>query len=191
MNNIETFKEQLNQIKNQELRKLVEIQLNKIPEYFYRVPASSTSKYHNESENGVGGLVRHVKAVFKFAYCLLQLEMYAPLIQYRDEILVAALLHDSIKMGLTESKYTVFEHPKLAAESFKETAIEQNYKDMESIDRICGMICAHSGQWNTNRYSSIVLPKPLSKIEYFLHQCDYLGSRSFVQVSDLDNFERS
>ena len=67
MSNSEEFKEQLKEIKNEKLRDLVEKQLNNIPEYFYHIAASSTSKYHNVQESGEGGLVRHVKAVFKIA----------------------------------------------------------------------------------------------------------------------------
>lgn len=189
MSNSEEFKEQLKEIKNEKLRDLVEKQLNNIPEYFYHIAASSTSKYHNVQESGEGGLVRHVKAVFKIARDLIDLEMFAPISIYRDEILAAAILHDSLKMGQTEQKYTVFEHPKLAAESFEQIALKENYEDQDSIKRICAMILAHSGQWNTNKYSKIILPKPSNKIENFLHLCDYLGSRRYITVTSLDEFD--
>ena len=188
MSKSEVFEEQLKLIHNESLRNLTKIQLEKIPDYFYVTVASSTSKYHNQSENSEGGLVRHVKAVFKLANDLLNIEIFEPLLTHRDEILVAILLHDSIKKGLKESKYTVFEHPKLAADNFKETAIQENYGDMDSIDLICGMICSHSGQWNTNKYSNLVLPKPSNKLEAFVHMCDYLGSRNYINIDKLDDF---
>lgn len=189
MSNSEIFSEQLKEIKNDKLRDLVEKQLNNIPEYFYHIAASSTAKYHNLQEAGEGGLVRHVKAVFKIAKDLLDLEMFKPISEYRDELLTAALLHDSLKMGLSEQKYTVFEHPKLAAESFEQMAIKENYYDLNSVKRICAMIMSHSGQWNTSKYSKTILPKPSNKLENFLHLCDYLGSRRYITVTDLDSFK--
>lgn len=188
MEDSSVFTEQLKQIKNEDLRKLVISQLNSIPKYFYHIAASSTSKYHNLTESGEQGLVRHTKAVFKMAYELLQVEMFAPLCKYRDEILAAALLHDSLKMGLKEQKHTIFEHPQIAAESFEKKAVEEKYPDLATVKRISNMIAAHSGQWNTNKYSKVILPKPNNKPEAFLHMCDYLGSRKYITLSELDEF---
>lgn len=58
---IEIFENELNLIKNVDLRKLVELSLQSAPDYFFTIPASSTGKYHPQYALGEGGLVRHTK----------------------------------------------------------------------------------------------------------------------------------
>lgn len=45
---------------------------------------------------------------------------------------------------------------------------------------------SHIGQWNTNRDGEEVLPKPATKEQKFVHHCDYLASRKFITVEELD-----
>ena len=53
------------------------------------------------------------------------------------------------------------------------------------IKLITNMISSHMGPWNTNNYSDVVLPKPSNKYQRFVHMCDFLASRKFLNV----NFE--
>ena len=50
---------ELNYIKDENFRNNIEKILNSLPEYFWKVAASSTGKYHPEFSLGEGGLVRH------------------------------------------------------------------------------------------------------------------------------------
>ena len=38
-------------------------------------------------------------------------------------------------------------------------------------------------------YSDIILPKPSDKYEFFVHECDYLASRKFIDVKFDENDE--
>ena len=38
------------------------------------------------------------------------------------------------------------------------------------------------GQWNKNKYSKIELPKPELEPQKFVHMCDYLASRKWLEV---------
>ncbi|WP_299054338.1 hypothetical protein [uncultured Eubacterium sp.] len=38
------------------------------------------------------------------------------------------------------------------------------------------------GEWNTDKRSSVVLPKPSDKYGELLHLCDYLASRKDIEV---------
>ena len=38
------------------------------------------------------------------------------------------------------------------------------------------------GPWNTSNYSDVILPKPLMRHQRFIHMCDYLASRKFLDV---------
>ena len=63
-----------------------------------------------------------------------------------------------------------------------------NYNpDFENIEivkrcifRISDAISCHMGQWNTSKYNDKVLPTPHDSISWFVHLCDYLASRKFL-----------
>ena len=38
------------------------------------------------------------------------------------------------------------------------------------------------GPWNTNYKGNEVLPKPKTKYENFVHMCDYLASRKYLNI---------
>lgn len=44
------------------------------------------------------------------------------------------------------------------------------------------MIASHMGEWNTSDYSDITLPLPSNKYERFVHMCDYLSAKKFLDV---------
>ena len=112
--------------------------------------------------------------------------MHASLAKSKDEIITALILHDTVKKGKNGSDYTITEHPLEAANLFIDTAKSYKYEDMEQVERIAGMIRSHMGQWNTDRYGFEVLPKPLTKEQKFVHQCDYLASKKFITIEELD-----
>lgn len=183
----ETFGAQLNLIQDKKLASLIELTLLNAPEYFYTMPASTTGKYHPAYSLGEGGLVRHTKAAVKIANCLLSLEMYNSLAESRDEIIAALILHDTVKKGKQGGDWTVTEHPLQAAELLIGTARACKYEDIDQVERIAGMIRSHMGQWNLDRNGFEALPKPYTKEQKFVHQCDYLASKKFITVEDLDN----
>ena len=55
------------------------------------------------------------------------------------------------------------------------------------IKFLINAIASHMGQWNTNSYSDVVLPKPKTKYQIFVHMCDYLASRKFINVEFDEN----
>lgn len=186
MNKSTAFKSQLLLIQDESLRALVEKNLEATPDYFYTMPASTTGKYHPEYCLGEGGLVRHTKAAVKIAICLLGLEMYGALAVQKDQIVAALVLHDSVKKGKDGTQWTTIEHPLDAADLLINTAKAEAYNNMHEIEVIAGMIRSHMGQWNTDRGNKEVLPKPKSHVEKFVHQCDYLASRKFITIEELD-----
>lgn len=182
MNRLEIFKDELDLIKNKKIKDLVEKCLLDAPEYFFKIPASSTGKYHPVYSLGEGGLVRHTKAAVKLAEDLLSLEMYTKLIDKHDEIIAALILHDSIKKGLKESLYTNATHPLDASKFVKDTSFK--YKITEDfVDEITVLIETHMGQWNKDpRTKKEILAKPVSVTQKFVHMCDYLASRKYLTV---------
>lgn len=180
---MEFFKKELELIKNDKIREQTIQVLEKVNEKFFTEPASSTGKYHPQYALGEGGLYRHTRAAVGIANCLLQLDMfdYFPP-DGKDYIIAAIILHDSCKSGKNwEGKYTKHEHPILAADLIREVLGEEGEPDCEFIECVCPLVESHMGQWNTCRWSKEVLPIPVDDRQKFVHACDYLASRKFLE----------
>jgi hypothetical protein len=151
------------------------------PDYFWSIPASSTGKYHPKYALGEGGLVRHVKATIRIANELFNLEQFNFSDREKQLIKVALLLHDCYKNGINGSEYTVDEHPIIGAKQF----MENSRYVMNAIDRlfVSGCILTHMGKWNKTREGKIIMPKPFTRAQKFVHLCDYLASRKFLEVT--------
>ena len=65
--NYTLFNDELNLIKNERLRRSCVEMLKLLPDYFYKVEASSSGKYHPAFALGEGGLVRHTKVAAQMA----------------------------------------------------------------------------------------------------------------------------
>jgi len=180
----EKFITELNYIHNEEIRYFTKLALDNLPDYFFEVSASSTNKYHPSYALGEGGLVRHTKAATRFANHLLQLEQNQNLFteRERDLIIASIILHDGWKHGNTGSTFTTHEHPQVCADWVKNNEIFNGVLSMEDRQLIASAISSHMGQWNENKRSKIILNKPETEIQKFVHMCDYLASRKDIEV---------
>lgn len=179
------FAEEIRLISDNKLKNVVVSYLDEcVPTYFYVVPASSTGKYHPQYALGAGGLVRHTKAAVKIAEDLLSLEQYETLSEcYHDDIIIALIIHDTFKQGLkAQGGHTKFEHPIYSASAFQ-LFVDKFYPDLSNrVSNISSMVMSHMGQWHRSSRSVVVLPKPKSEAEKFVHMCDYLASRRYLTV---------
>lgn len=181
MEKLKIFNDEINYIKNNQIKKSLETMIEKLPDYFFEVAASSTGKYHPSYALGEGGLVRHTKAAVRIAYELLN----DPAIgdkytnDEKDLMIMGLILHDGLKHGITKEKYTIFEHPLLMAKY-----VEDNQKDLnlstKEIKLLQEIISSHMGPWTKDYQGNEVLPKPKSKYQNFVHMCDYLASRKTI-----------
>lgn len=188
MNKKEVFKKELEYIKNERIRKSAENLLELVPDYFFKVPASSTGKYHPSFSGGDGGLLRHTKVAVRIGKEVLSLEYTNDLFtnDEKDLLLLSIMFHDTQKLGNPEERYTRFDHPLLAASFIKNNQDKTQLTDKE-IELITKVISSHMGQWNKSNYSNIELPKPSDKYEFFVHMCDYLSSKKFLDVKFDEN----
>ena len=189
MNKEEMFLDELELIKDEKLSEaLLEI-IEMLPEYWFHEAASSTGKYHPEYALGEAGLLRHSKAAMRIGYELLN----DPCIgdkytnHEKDLMLMSLLVHDGLKLGLPQEKYTRFDHPilmgKFILDNYKEIGITK--EDAEFMDNV---IKTHMGPWTTDYNGNEVLEKPKNKYQNFVHMCDYLASRKCILVPfDKDN----
>ena len=184
----DVFKKELSYIKNSKYKENALILIDLLPDYFFEVAASSTGKYHPSFSLGEGGLVRHTKAAFKIGYELLNNESIGNIFnqEEKDLMLIAILLHDGLKHGIEKSKYTVAEHPVIICDYIKENKDKLTLTDNE-IMFICNVIESHMGPWNTDYKGNVILPKPSNKYQKFVHMCDFLSSKKFLDIKFENN----
>lgn len=186
--NYTIFNDELNLIKNERLKESCIELLKLLPDYFYHVEASSSGKYHPAFALGEGGLVRHTKVAVKIADEIIKTESVGNVFtgDEKDMILISLMLHDGLKKGLVEEKYTRFDHPVLMGDFVIEHSDKTKLSSLEA-KMISENIKSHMGEWNTNPYSTVVLPKPINKYQKMVHMCDLLASRKFLNVNFNNN----
>ena len=186
--NVEVFNKEYEYIKSDRYKKCAKELVSLLPDYFFKVAASSTGKYHPSFALGDGGLVRHTKVAVKIAYELLENDSIGHKFtdDEKDLIIMSIIMHDGLKHGKEESKYTLFDHPIIVCNHIKENKDKLSLND-EEINFITKVISSHMGQWNTNSYSDVVLPLPKDKYQRFVHMCDFLASRKFLDVKFENN----
>lgn len=181
---MEHFEKELEWIEDESIRNMTKHVIKWMPDWFWYEPASSTGKYHPQYALGDGGLYRHTVAALKIAHCLFELEFMPFDKTERSYIMAAIMLHDSCKRGYNNkpSKYTLFEHPVIVYDWLMKLK-NDGIVDEPYVYIVSDLVASHMGQWNTSKYSSIVLPKPVSPLQQFVHMCDYLASRKFLEVN--------
>ncbi len=178
---VKVFEKELKWIVTDNIREFTKKALTLLPQYFYEVSASSTGKYHPNYALGSGGLIRHTKAAVAIAYDLSQLEMYDFDEMSIDLILSALILHDGMKHGKRHTAYSIADHPSVVSNWILSNTELNSIIDEVNLKTLCRMIETHMGQWNTDyKTKKEILRKPETKIEEFVHLCDYLGSRKYL-----------
>lgn len=150
------------------------------PKYFYEIGASSTGKYHPQFAQGEGGLVRHTKAVVMFAKELLEMNSYKYMRdEYKDYVILACLVHDTCKYGMTELDTKAYpDHERNAAELVARAWVDIFKEDPPAL--LTMAIKAHMGQWCCHSED-----KPFTNIDRCVHLADYMASRSFIDIPSL------
>ena len=180
MNKIKYFEKEISYIKNKEKQDDIKKLIDLLPDYFFKIPASSTGKYHPKFASTEHGLVKHTKAAVRIAY-----DMFETVNNIseddKDLIIMALLMHDGLKKGNPEEQYTRFDHPLLVSKLIMEHAKELSMK-IDDVRKMCMMIESHMGKWNTSKFSKIVLPIPKDELSRYVARCDYLASRSYLNI---------
>ena len=183
---MEHFEKELSFIKNDEIREKTKRIIDEINPCFYEVGASSTGKYHPSYALGFEGLYRHTCAAVRIAEDLMSLEHNAKIFDgdTHDYVIAALILHDSCKCGRNwTSRYTIHEHPTEAA-AFIQAVIDGNdekYEVSSYVGIVGSLVASHMGQWNIDRRSRKILPKPTTIAQQMVHVADYLASRKYLE----------
>ncbi|MBD9085697.1 hypothetical protein EGP64_03400 [bacterium] len=188
MNKSLVFEKEFNYIKNPKYVENVKILIDLLPDYFFKVAASSTGKYHPSFSLGEGGLVRHTKAAVRIANELLENNsLFNGFTRNEKDLLICSLLiHDGLKHGKENSEYTVFDHPLQISRFVRENKDKLTFNE-EEINFICSAVETHMGEWTRDYKGNEILQKPTTKYQKFVHMCDFLSSRKFLDIKFEEN----
>lgn len=182
MEKIEYFNKEYEYIKNDKKKNDIRYLVSKLPDYFFEIPASSTGKYHPDFASTSHGLVKHTKVAVRIAKELLDnpgLNNFTD--DEKDIIIMALILHDGCKSGMVKEKYTRFDHPLIICDLINENRSKLSLNDDE-VNLLTKIISSHMGIWNKDYNGNEVLPIPKDKYQRFVHLCDYLSSKKFIDV---------
>ena len=182
MEKIDYFNKEYEYIKNDKKKNDIKYLVSKLPDYFFEIPASSTGKYHPDFASTSHGLVKHTKVAVRIAKELLDnpgLNNFTD--DEKDIIIMALILHDGCKSGMVKEKYTRFDHPLIICDLINENRSKLSLNDDE-VDLLTRIISSHMGIWNKDYNGNEVLPIPKDKYQRFVHLCDYLSSKKFIDI---------
>lgn len=174
---LKCFVNEINDIKDENLRKFAEELIGGAEDYFFIVPASSSGKYHPQFDLGDGGLIRHTRCVAFFAECMAESMDFNE--HDKDLLIIAALAHDIRKQG-DNTGHTVREHPVLASELILK--LQSEHSDLMSkadAKKVSKAVLAHMGKWEANKYPD-PYPMPANDFEKALQAADYVASRKEI-----------
>ncbi len=170
------FSKEINKIQEPTIRRFVEEALKIIPDYFWRIPASASGRFHPLDTLGEGGLVLHTLRVF---YLVEELAKVFLLKNERlDIVRAAAILHDSYKHGVKDEGHGDKEHPFYPRIHLKKISHLTPY-----FDEIMDVIETHQGRWGIE---PVRMPK--TREQWVLHIADFIASRNFVYIR-LEGYE--
>ena len=134
---------------------------------------------------GDGGLVRHTKVAIRFLVECFRLAWYERISDDdRDLLVVALMLHDGWKSGISHSKYTLDEHPVIAIEQLKNNEEINTLLPSEQLELIYSCIETHMGQWNISKKTfQEFAPVPATSYQKLIHFCDYVASRKLFEAN--------
>ena len=183
MDKVKVFEGLLNKFETDEIRNYCTDMIKEIPDYIFTIPSSTSFKYHNKTQCQPHGQIFHILMFAEVMNYVLGLEYVKEKTneRQRDCLRCTPIFHDAIKCGLNGAQYTVHEHRMLAGEWVRNTSVEHDV-DAGTKAYIARLCESHSGEWISTKRSKTVLPKPENDEQFFVHMCDYLASRSNLDM---------
>ena len=184
MDKVKVFEGLLNNFETDEIRDYCADMIKEIPDYIFTIPSSTSLKFHNKTQCQSHGQIFHILMFAEVMNYVLGLEYVTEKTneRQRDCLRCTPIFHDAIKCGLNGSQHTVHEHPMLAGEWIRNTSVEHDV-DADTKAYIARLCESHSGEWTSTKRSKTVLPKPENDEQFFVHMCDYLASRSNLDMT--------
>lgn len=176
---IEQLQKEIDLIMDLRLKTLIIKTLEKAPEYFWSIPASSTGRHHPKEDNEVSGLIKHTRKAVKIGCELC--EAFGVEGFKRDVVIASLILHDSVKNGYpTNSGFTVAGHGYQISQLMRDAKIMDNKNS--DLREVINAAATHMGRWD------FPFDTPHDAIGLIVHLADYIVSRKCVNI-DLEACE--
>ena len=180
MNKSKYFEREINLIQNEDYRMFIKSYLEEyVPDYFWEIGASSSGRYHPKFSQGVGGLVRHTKAVVMFAEELLRMSSYMYMSEeHKDYVIMACIVHDTCKYGEIYFDKELYKDHAVNASVMVNNAWF-DYFGVDASEFFLSAIRCHMGQWSEREN------RPFTNIDRCVHMADYMASRNFIDIPQI------
>ena len=189
MNKIKPFEKFLDTFENDEMRNYCKDMIELSDDYIWKIPSSTSLKYHNKTQCQPGGQLYHILMACEIMNYILGLKYVKDKYdkpKQRDCFRIAICLHDMKKTG--GGQFTVHEHPVLVQKWIENTSVDHDID--EKLKKYIGRLCAsHSGEWTTSNKSDFVLPEIENDEQFLVHLCDYLASRNNIDMIYSDSLK--
>lgn len=169
---LELFRNQLSKIQDHSIRRVVALEITKVPDKMFTHPGSKN--HHPSPVRGPRGLLIHI------FYALNALDMYVRSYkegkftqQQIDYARAALILHDAYKYGPDGSaEWILYSHPEDYADHLLSEANDAIPALKDVYIQLSELIEYHHGIWSNRTYPT----EPSSLIE-LVHYCDYIASK--------------
>lgn len=172
---------EVGRILNKDIKIFVLKALKEADEKFWKVPASSSGRFHPIEDLNDAGLIRHLVKATRIAY---HLSVFFSLSETdRDIVLAATILHDIQKNGIPWESGTDGRHAFIAYEWLNKFDLKAEYKI-----KILSCVRYHMGKWSQPENEAERASKP-ELMELIVQMSDYIASRK--DISFLPDVELS
>ncbi len=165
-------------IENENIRGFLREALKLTPDYFWKISASSSGKYHPDWATKERGLFYHT--IFSMYLASELATTFGLTYLERDIAIAACCLHDTIKYGMEYDERYYDMHPYMPRSVYGNK--NNNLIDIVGknvFNAIMSAIEAHMGTIHDGSWSSIQ-KKPGNTVEMVVHLADYISSRKRI-----------
>jgi hypothetical protein len=185
---VKELKTEINQIKNEELKKICIDILLDCSDMNAKAPASSSGKYHPVHDLGEGGLIRHTKVTCRLIKTIMRMWPQYDGLDW-DIPWISLILHDCAKYTKMDQEHSHQDHPLLIAEKirkFKPISQEGwfiDYKELsESLEKIAKNCETHMSRWSEDNYGNKVGEKPKNMENAFCAIADMISAQKYFEA---------
>jgi hypothetical protein len=174
---VQALYNQSKKIHDDDIREFFITVLDNAPAGFWKVPCSSSGKYHPPEDQGEGGLIRHLikcgKMSLEFArfYYDFSEENLKMAKRNTDIVFTAASIHDIQKNGIPWTEHTDYSHGKIAYDWLEQFKLKQPEKD-----EIRNCVRYHMWKWVQPDTETARATNPTLN-ESIVQLADYVSSR--------------
>lgn len=150
--------------------------------------SSSSKKYHKKENGKVDTIEEHTYEMVYACCKLFTLFGIEKKTKECDLLLLALVLHDSFKYGISDplnTPHTKKDHDRIIGNTVKENShVFMKYYSESEVLLLEEMVRFHSGKWSTDWVDGLTSFKRLDTKTFFIHLLDMLSTRNLIKIVD-------